>query len=645
MSFSYQIGLLAEVRLVIVLILMLILPGWALLLFVPDWRKWNTLSRWCLAIGLSISIYPVLFYMARALVPWLSLGPYKMGALLLGCAVIILWKLRRELREQVLFDRLEWLAITIFGMTLFTRYWIIRDAPFPPSTDSVHHALLTQLTALHGQLPFTLELNFPIPLDMYHLGFYALTATAQNLAVVPPHTAVLWTAQVLNGLCGLGVYFVLDQRSGRLAALVGSIVVGFLSFQPALLVSYGRFTPVASQVILLIAWLMTWNALELWRREGSPNYKILIGNTAVAALLNAAVFLFHFRVAGYYLPLLLITAIWELYQAYRLGRMQWAGAGLGVTGALALLLIAPALLPSLRAYWQWAGQMAALSPIEADQLRAGAYEFSWINIKVSGARPWLLTLMLVSTCLGIWRRQPIVIVSVIWILALWLIGNAYRLEIPLLRFTNMIAILFALYLPIGLIVGAAIEEIPRLIGITYRPFAYYSLIVTFLLGGVIGGRARAVEILPEYYFVTPEDLPAMAWIEKNTPPDALFAISTKMYLSEILIGTDAGYWIPYFTGRHTTTSVMLFGLAAPQYRQQVSEMSQAAERLASDPTALNDLRRMGVSYVYVGKKANAFGPSLDPVLLAQLPGVKRVYQQEGVTILKIDFAATEQNKP
>ena len=63
-----------ELRSLIVLSLMLTLPGWALLSLVPVWRSWNRLQRWCVAIGLSVAVYPVLFYGLRLVLPGFTLG-------------------------------------------------------------------------------------------------------------------------------------------------------------------------------------------------------------------------------------------------------------------------------------------------------------------------------------------------------------------------------------------------------------------------------------------------------------------------------------------------------------------------------------------------------------------------------------------
>src|SRR5262249_49772041 len=153
----------------------------------------------------------------------------------------------------------------------------------------------TALTARDGRLPTTMEPYFPIPLARYHLGLYALTATVQTLCGVPPHTALLWTAQVLSGLCGLGVYLVLDRSVGRVPAVIGAVCVGLISHQPAFYVNWGRFTQLAAQTILLPAWLLARDVLrDVAGQEPPParrRDRALTG--ALACLLSAGVFLLH----------------------------------------------------------------------------------------------------------------------------------------------------------------------------------------------------------------------------------------------------------------------------------------------------------------------------------------------------------------
>jgi hypothetical protein len=631
--------LITEIRAVVVLAAMFTLPGWALLAINHSWRRWNGLQRWCVAVGLSIAFYPVLFYWLRLVLPALTLGPYKIVTLLIGFGVLIVWRMRRYWREQFTFDRLEWIAIGLFGAMLFTRFWVIRDFPYPAWSDSLHHVILTQLTAVQGRLPVSMEPYFPVPLGQYHLGLYSLSASVEWLAQVPAHTALLWTAQALNGLCGLGVYLVLDRKVGRLGAVVGAAVVGLLSHQPALYVNWGRFTQISSQAVLLIAWLVTWEAIVSWKQSWPEHKAIILWNTAVAALLTSAVFLLHFRVAWFYLPLLAISIGWELWKARPEHQVARILLGMTIIGICALILIFPTLREALQVYVKARTTApVALSPAERAQTTESYFEFSWSSVPYLVAHIWLIGLGVLSAVVGLQRRDKLVMASLLWSITLWLIGNTYLLGVPLLNLTNLGAVLIMLYLPIGLIIGATAEESLRLFEPRRRTRMTHVILGLVLAASFVASHVRVTEIEPYRYFVTPADVAAMDWIKANTPRDARFAVNTTFWLPRAPHGTDAGYWIPYFTGRQTTAGSMIAGLGGQSYMSNIVEMSRAEERLETDDSALGDLRKLGVDYIYIGQRGDFAGPGLDARHLSQVDGVRVIYQRDGVSIFQISAA-------
>ncbi|RLC85269.1 MAG: hypothetical protein DRI79_11600 [Chloroflexi bacterium] len=628
--------MLVEFRLIFVLIAMLILPGWAALTVNDVWRQWTGLQRWIIAMGISVAFYPVFFYIARSVFPFLTLGPYKMGTLLFAFAVVIGWRMRRRWSEALAFDRLEWVAIGIFGMTLFTRFWIIRDHPYPAWSDSLHHTLLTQLTAVRGKLPVSLEPYFPIPLGQYHLGLYALSATVQWLAQVPAHTALLWTSQMLNGLCGVGVYLVLDRKVGRAGAIVGAAVVGLLSHQPALYVNWGRFTQISSQTILLIAWLVTWEAIALWRRPWQEYRIIVLWNTAGAGVLTGAVFLLHFRVAAFYIPLLIFGVAWELWKAREEHRIGHTLLGAVVIGTVALIVVTPVLWEALHIYVTSRLNPPAVAASEISQAARLYYEFPWRTVPYLVARPWLMILASLSAVFGLLRRNKLVIACLMWTSLLYLLGKAYTLGLSLVSVTNMGAVLIMLYLPIGLTVGSVVEESLALLGPYRREGGVRLITALVLIAGFVASHIRVTEIEPYRYFVTPEDIAAMDWIRENTPADALFAVNTYFWLPRAPHGTDAGYWIPYFTGRQTTAGVMLLSLGTLDYRNSIVRMSRAVEQLEVDNSSLAELQALGVDYLYIGRKGDFSGPGLDAARLNQAEDVTLLYQKDGVSIFQIN---------
>jgi hypothetical protein len=207
--------------------------------------------------------------------------------------------------------------------------------------------------------------------------------------------------------------------------------------------------------------------------------------------------------------------------------------------------------------------------------------------------------------------------------------------VPLLEVTNLGAVLLMLYLPISLALGVGAEELLRWTRGVWHVRAVSFIWAVVLMAAFLGSHMAVMQVEPYRYFVTQADLTAMAWINENLPPDAQFAINTTFWVPGSPMGTDAGYWIPYFTRRSTTASANLLNLGAKEYATRIRQMSQAAVDLATDNAALDKLREMGVNYIYIGAKGNFDGPGLVPKKIRQTPGVEVVYQQSGVTILRL----------
>lgn len=638
----------------LVLALALLIPGWFCLALTGARRAWTPLQLWLTALGIGLAFYPVLFYAARAMLPFFTFGPYKITALLVGMALVTAWRLRTDWRKLFAFAALEWVALGVFALTLGTRFWIVRDRPYPAWSDSLHHALLTHLTAVQGRLPVSLEPYYPIPLDQYHLGFYALTAVTQWLAQVPAHTALLVTAQAVNGLAGIGVYLVLERKVGRVGAIVGAVIAGLLSQQPALYVNWGRFTQLSSQALLLIGWLAVWESLDMWAsatpgRSSShpesdrsiaaqPSVRQIYGLSGIAALITAAIFLLHFRVAAFYLPLLAITTGWVVWRVRR-DRMALRRTltGVALIASLSLLLVIPALVGALRVYLH--ERLAVAPPVAAQGATFSTFytvPFDAVPYLI-GLPWWFLALTAFAALIGIMRRNSVVLQTSLWLPILLAMGYVYLLGIPLLNLTNLGAVLIMLYLPIALIVGAAVEVTAAWLP---RPqWVRGGLLGLCLLTAVLGIRDRTLVVEPFRYFVTTTDVTAMAWIAAQTPADAHFAVNTHFWLPRAPHGTDGGYWIPYFTGRTTTAGVMINNLGAAGYQASIVEQSRAVERLQDDPSAVDDLRRLGVTHVYIGPIGHYLSAGLDPARLRTYPGLAEVYTDQGVTIFALEHAS------
>jgi len=352
------------------------------------------------------------------------------------------------------------------------------------------------------------------------------------------------------------------------------------------------------------------------------------------------VFLLHFRVAAFYLPILALSVIWELWKARKEGTVKRALLGTSLIGILTLVFIWPVLWEAMGVYIASKLRLiqmnqAALASGAASKTPQIFYEFSSSSVPFLVARPWLLWIAGICMVIGLLKRNKLVFSILGWVIVLYLLGISYVLGIPFITFTNLGAILIMLYLPIGLVIGLAVEAALAFCDSHWRKRVVQIVIAITCVTAFIGSHVRATDIEPYRYFVTPEDVEAMQWINENTPEDAVFAVNTYFWLPQMPHGTDAGYWIPYFTGRRITAGVMLLSLGSSEYRSRIVEISQSVERLGNDPQVVSDLQAREVDYIYIGQRGDFSEPGLNAEQLSQVQGVKQLYRNGKVTIFQI----------
>lgn len=626
-----------ELLLIPVVIALFTLPGSALLVLSNAWQTWRLLDKFCLAVGISISLYPLLYYFARTFAPGFGFQPWMWWLVLGASAAVLLVHYLRKPRRLTWPDAGAWAFLAILFLTFVSRAWVAVTHPYPAWSDSLHHTLATALTAQTGRIPFTLLPYYDVPFTMYHLGLYALTGTIMQLAPVPAHSALLWTVQILNAFCILGVFVVLDRYVSRTAAVVGALTAGLLAHQPAFYVNWGRDTQLASQTILLIAWVMTFDTIQTAAHVWRTHRTRFVWQLLFAALATAGVFLLHFRVAAFYVLLLVPSLIWLAWQAWRgrtLGAFVAATAGVG---GVALLLVSPILASALARYLglhALAAQNPGMSSADMQSLESRYYDFGFSTYPYLVARTWLLWLALAATGIGLIRRNWITWLCLAWTILLVLLGDLYLLNIPVLEITNLGAILIMFYLPIALVMGVAVEELLRLAPLRLRPQLGLAILVLAAAAGIPFVWARAHDLEPNRYFVTDADVRAMDWIRANTPADAKFAVNTFFWLPNAPHGTDAGYWIPYFAQRATNAGVMISNNATNAHSAEVQAASQLVAELVNKPETMAKLQALGYDYVYIGAQGNSEGPALNAQTLIDSGYLEPVYQDGDIFILR-----------
>jgi hypothetical protein len=301
-----------------------------------------------------------------------------------------------------------------------------------------------------------------------------------------------------------------------------------------------------------------------------------------------------------------------------------------IIAVISLGLILPALIPAFETYYE----LRSAATVENVNGLENIFYFSWEGVYAQTGKPWFLWLALISLVVGLIKKpREFTLVVMSWVVLLLVEGFSYLLNIPLLAFTNLSAILIMLYLPIGLLVGVMAQS---LVGWVPRPLKIVGeliMLTVILAVGIWGATLRVKQIEPFRQLMTVDDEKAMVWIKENTPEDAVFAVNLEPWIPNIAIGTDGGYWIMYYTGRKTTAGTMLSGFGTELNLQK--EQAEASLPLYNETRSVETLCKLGIKYIYIGGKSAVNGKSFDADALLALPGVENLFQSGSATVLGI----------
>src|SRR5262249_49905857 len=145
-----------------------------------------------------------------------------------------------------------WLALlALAALTLWARFYTVRDLQIPLFGDSMHHTEIVQLIINQQGVPATYRPFAPVDSFTYHFGFHPLAALWAIMAGVPAWSGTITIGQILQVGAVLAAYYLgRELFRSRLAGLAGAVVVGFLSGMPAYYVNWGRYTQLAGQVLV-----------------------------------------------------------------------------------------------------------------------------------------------------------------------------------------------------------------------------------------------------------------------------------------------------------------------------------------------------------------------------------------------------------
>ncbi|NLD42996.1 MAG: hypothetical protein GX657_05820 [Chloroflexi bacterium] len=495
----------------------------------------------------------------------------------------------------------------------------------PAWVDGLHHTVLTRLISENGGVPESYLPYLPVEHLHYHFGFHAAAAALTWLTPLDPAQAVLVAGQALNALAALAAYTLATWLFGRRWAGVGAaLVAGSLYYLPAYYVSWGRYTHLAGLVLLPAAL----QAAQRTLRRGGARH------APAAVLLAAGLALTHYRVLLFYLLAWPLLLAWQGLRgrptARRWGRMASA-AGLVAGGTL--VAIAPWVwrmvgwvLPQLGSiYGGWRATEGA-----SNALSTGLLTAYWAGVLL-----WLAGLGLI---VGLARRRGGAAFLGAWVGAWFLAANPRALGLHDIWLLDNEAVVISLWLPIAVLCGLLAAEAgtaarwarSRLHWPRPRGWLGAALVGGTAMLAAAGTWAHLNLVNPVTVLVTEDDVAAFAWVRENTPPEALFLINSRLWVGDLVVGSDGGYWLPMLADRQTTLPCVLYHHGTPAYRAAITGLAAAVEEAPSldDPALLGRLRQAGVTHVYVGAR----GGRLMPRDLDASPHYRTVYSSGPVRV-------------
>jgi hypothetical protein len=446
--------------------------------------------------------------------------------------------------------------------------------------------------------------------------------------------AVLATGQLLN-LLTVPAAFLLGRRLGGSdwAGTFAALITGLLSEYPMFYMNWGRYTQLASQVILPTIMILTWLALKSHKFD----FKLLV----LISLGVGGLALTHYRVLFLY-PCFVIPLLWlECIQVkWKLSKLR--GSILYLIGIVlgSFIIISP---------WLWRVIGGRLWQVNSAIITSGSNSKpiqEIVNLYPSifeYVPPLIVILGIMAVIWGSWQRREGIIITAGWGLLMLLIANPYFIYLPGAGVIPYFAMLIAAYLPFSILAGFTLAQITQRVVSFHWTISWAVTLVTLGIS-LIGAQQRALSFMPGYTLVTKPDLAAMEWIRQNTPPEATFWINARLaYGDTTVVGTDAGWWIPFLTERQGLVLPMIYGTemtTPPEYSPKILNLyRQTHQGEFTSFEVWQTLKQAGVTHIYIGQRRGEVWRGteqpLDPIALQNSPYYHMVYRQDQVWIFAL----------
>lgn len=635
-------------------------PGWGLVAWIHTHRAedplWGWPARMCAAIGLSVALYPLLYLWFDLVglhpgpgIPLLAMG---LGLVLLMARTLRL--LRHPGPEGL--PAFMPLRITSWADTAFlavlaglilSRFWTYRTVHAPYWGDSVQHAYIAQLMLERGGLfdswlPYAEFTSFT-----NHFGFHANASALGFVLNLDGIDAAFQGGQWLNIASVLALYpLTVHIASGnRWAGVAAVLCGGLLSEMPAMYVNWGRYAQLSGQVVLPVAILLLWRLAELrhWNFIAAAGAAVALGGMALC----------YYRMPLFYAAFAVVLLLGWILPVWGWDAARWrqGASNLAAAAGISVGLIAPQILRL---------QESILLGRAAVSLRGASENWVWNDYQIWRSLPDYYPKWLQQWAAGAWLWSIVVahhraFVAGVWGITLMGLVALSLLRIPLMSELQNFAVVIAMFMPFSVLNGWSfgwlLEWLAENAGQSVRrilaPAAFALCLVTMVAFLPLTQNIRD----DQYSMVTAPDEVAMAWMHRHLPQDARILVpGYRVYGGRTIVGSDAGWWIPLYTGLHNSMPPQYALLERPIRENQVQAWVNLVASLEvipiSSPMATRLLCEQGYSHVFLGQKREGVGFELRQLYtaeqLADNPALRPVYAQDRVLIYEVPPAVCEE---
>ena len=639
MAVAFAQNVIAGIPAALATIVMLFIPGGALLTWLRPKLTMDGIEWLAMTVGVSLAVIPVLLtylrYVPMALNSGIVWGGYGVATMLFLWGT---WRDRailRQIKSESHHIPAYVAFVIVFLVSLVVRLQVVTGLEIPLWGDSYHHTIIAQLIVDNGKIVSNWEPYAPLTSLNYHYGFHAMVAIFHWLTGLTVPKSVVFFGQILNVLAVLMAYL-LGKRLGNntWVGVIAALIVGLLSKYPMYYVNWGRYTQLAGQILLPSLIVLTWEILQRNKRDWR-----LIGFNI---LLIGSLFLTHYRVILFYpafiIPQLLITLSGKEQRSSVILSEIFVLIGMAIS---ALIIISPRVVELFQSKLWEVSEISIKQGLANDLTKQ---VLSKVGNIFDFQAPLVILLGWIGFGYGGWKHRQGILTIGGWWLFLLLLANPQWLHLPGVGQVTNFAVFISAYLIFSVLAGFAIGSFVQYI-INLKSILRWGVVCVIIFVSLWGGEQQLQVLDRSNILVTIPDLRAMKWVEENIPKDAVFYVNSELaYFGSVVVGTDAGWWLPYLAHRKNTVPPMEYSnesWVSSKYAQFVidmyHELSDNSEK--SGCNLSRALTNTGVEYIYIGQQRGTvfLGPTsaLHPERLVADPCILPIYSEDGVRIFKI----------